>query len=1096
MKKARKIVSIIVTLCFLLTLVPEGAFAAPKDTEVPFDDVQTTDWFYDTVQYVYDEGLMAGTGDRIFSPQQTTTRGMIVTILHRMAGSPEAEAQDFTDVDPDAWYAPAINWSIESGVGAGYGGGLFGPDDAITREQMASFLYRYAKLEGYDVSAVGDLNDFADASAVSNWAEDVMSWAVGAGLFAGRDNNQLAPQGLTTRAEAATILMRYCENIVEEEVDEPDEPEKAEMFTVTFDYNYDNKGAYTTQKVEDGKTAKEPTDPSRDGFNFDGWYTDTSGKNAFKFTTKVTKDITLYAKWKEKPVDYDEAYQEFMDKDIYDFDADRVLQVDESDTEDNFLVVTEDVDLVKSSSATNKVTSANESTGKYVISNISEEVRNLQAGDKLVLVSSEEKSNIALKIDGISVSGNTATITSNGGSLEDFYEYIQIDQTVPITASAIEPVDQGLHVEVADTKPPSTVVVGSSSNARSLIPEQAVILKANLKNGQDSINGEFKLTMNVDANLNWDPELFGKDFIECNVIVSSTFAETLSLQLAGAGKDWEIPIGKVSVPLGSTGLFVNGEIGAVVKKSGEVTASFNSTINRNIGFTYSTADGYHEINETSAPTIDPKIEAEATVGAGLSAGLSLSLAQIVDAGVDGSAGIEGKVKTDLTGVDKQHLCYLCLDGELYTFGKIGFKITVGYSEAQWIPLNLPIVDAEKSLGKCYFSILSQNGACQFGWGECPNKNKNIADIENLVIITGQVKSSNSGTGVSDVSVSSTSGASGETYETATASDGSFELHALGNPNDYTSLQFRKNNYIDYDLTINMNGEKLHDVGTIEMTPTSSGELIIPGDPSNLGDTAEDLENPDDQVIVSEPFAAGDGSEDNPYQISSVANLLYLAEQVNNRDMYTRNKFFVLTKDLDLSQIESWTPIGNYEKFSGKFDGNDHSIDNMTIVTNYSDDALPPKVGLFGYVRYGAISNLTLNNINIIQQTGNIQNVGGVAGMAYGTSITNCKVTGNITISPYPAYYAGYGGITGYLIGEEFHPQAKIVDCINYANINCGQGKYVGGIVGRAETRGDRDYSPVEILNCKNYGSIIGGEYSGEIVGGIQQHNDSVEIIVK
>ena len=99
MRKARKIVSIIVTLCFLLTLVPAGAFAAPKDTETPFDDVQTTDWFYDTVQYVYDEGLMAGTGDRIFSPRQTTTRGMIVTILHRMAGSPEAETQDFTDVD-------------------------------------------------------------------------------------------------------------------------------------------------------------------------------------------------------------------------------------------------------------------------------------------------------------------------------------------------------------------------------------------------------------------------------------------------------------------------------------------------------------------------------------------------------------------------------------------------------------------------------------------------------------------------------------------------------------------------------------------------------------------------------------------------------------------------------------------------------------------------------------------------------------------------------------------------------------------------------------------------------------------------------------
>ena len=266
MKKARKIVSIIVTLCFLLTLVPAGAFAAPKDTEVPFDDVRTTDWFYDTVQYVYDEGWMAGTGDRIFSPQQTTTRGMIVTILHRMAGSPEAEGQDFTDVDPDAWYAPAISWSIESGVGAGYGGGLFGPDDAITREQMASFLYRYAELKEYDVSAVGDLDDFADASAVSDWAEDVMSWAVGAELFAGRDNNQLAPQGLTTRAEAATILMRYCENIVgtsaEDPSDEPSDDPSTEPDTPDVDDPSEDNPSLDPTPDDPDEPSTEPDNPS------------------------------------------------------------------------------------------------------------------------------------------------------------------------------------------------------------------------------------------------------------------------------------------------------------------------------------------------------------------------------------------------------------------------------------------------------------------------------------------------------------------------------------------------------------------------------------------------------------------------------------------------------------------------------------------------------------------------------------------------------------------------------------------------------------------------------------------------------------------
>lgn len=819
MKKARKIISIIVTLCFLLTLVPTGAFAAPQESDMPFDDVQITDWFYDTVQYAYEEGLMAGTGDRIFSPQLTTTRGMIVTILHRMAGNPDAATQNFSDVASDAWYAEAVNWASESGVGSGYGGGLFGPNDPITREQMASFLYRYAELEGYDVSATGTLDDFADASSVSNWAEEVMSWAVGANLLAGRENNQLAPQGLTTRAEAATILMRYCENIV---------GSSAGKFTITFDYNYDNKGTYTTQKIEKGKTAKEPTAPSREGFIFNGWYTEASGENKYNFNTQITKSMTLYAKWEVQ--DFEDAHEEFMDKNIYDFDVDRVLQVDENDTEDNFLVVSEDVTLVKGNSNNNQVTSANESAGKYVISNISDDVRSLQSGDKLVLVSPNAESNVALNIDGISVSGNTATITSNGGDLEDFYDYIQIDQNMPITASAIEPVDEKLQLEVSDTKPPSTQVVGSS-NKRSLIPEQTIILKPNLKNGNDSISGEIKLVMNVDANLNWDPELFGKDYIECDFVVKSTLSENFKLTLAGAGKDWNISVGKVSIPIGSTGLFVNGDLGVVIKKSGEVNATFASSIDRNMGFTYRSNSGYQKIDETIVYDVSSEIYAEATVGVGLSAGLSLSVAQIVDAGVDGSAGIEGKVKTDLTGIDNQHLCYLCLDGNLYAFGKLGFKITVGYSGAQWIPLNLPIVEAEQSLGRCYFSILNQNGACQFGWGECPNKNKNPEEIENLVVIKGQVKSSNSGSGISGVTISSQSGAFGEVYEATTDTNGHFELHAIGNPGDFTALLLKKNGYIDLKLEINTNGEKLYDVGIVEMTPTSGGELIIPEDPS-------------------------------------------------------------------------------------------------------------------------------------------------------------------------------------------------------------------------------------------------------------------------
>lgn len=195
-------------------MIPTNTFAVPRSFDAPFDDVSATDWFYEPVQYAYDNDLMAGTGTRIFSPQMTTTRGMIVTILHRMEDCPSVSAKAFDDVDQSQWYAAAVNWAATKGVVNGYGNGKFGPNDPITREQMASIIMNYSNYKGYDTSARASLTKFTDHHSVSEYAEDVMKWAVGSGLLSGRGNNLLAPQGQTTRAEAATILMRYCEDIV------------------------------------------------------------------------------------------------------------------------------------------------------------------------------------------------------------------------------------------------------------------------------------------------------------------------------------------------------------------------------------------------------------------------------------------------------------------------------------------------------------------------------------------------------------------------------------------------------------------------------------------------------------------------------------------------------------------------------------------------------------------------------------------------------------------------------------------------------------------------------------------------------------------
>lgn len=186
-----------------------------EPVDLPFNDVPEGYWAYGAIQYVYGEGLMAGTSGSTFSPEGTTTRGQIVTILWRLSGSPVVNyLMDFDDVNPAAYYAEAIRWATSEGIAGGYGGGLFGPDDPITREQLAVMLHRYAQHEGCDVSIGEDINilSYADAFTVSEYAVSALQWACGAGIISGTgDGSTLTPQGEATRAQAATVLMRFCE---------------------------------------------------------------------------------------------------------------------------------------------------------------------------------------------------------------------------------------------------------------------------------------------------------------------------------------------------------------------------------------------------------------------------------------------------------------------------------------------------------------------------------------------------------------------------------------------------------------------------------------------------------------------------------------------------------------------------------------------------------------------------------------------------------------------------------------------------------------------------------------------------------------------
>jgi len=191
----------------LAALTPEGAW------QNPFTDVAAGAWYFDAVQFVAENGLMQGTSATRFSPNTSLSRAMIVTILWRYAGEPVAEGETFNDVPAGMWFTDAIAWASANEIVRGFGGGRFGPNENVTREQFAVILQNFAVYRDYDVEEGAFVADFTDVDAVSSWALEAMQWANANGLINGRTPTTLVPGGSATRAESAAILYRFVETI-------------------------------------------------------------------------------------------------------------------------------------------------------------------------------------------------------------------------------------------------------------------------------------------------------------------------------------------------------------------------------------------------------------------------------------------------------------------------------------------------------------------------------------------------------------------------------------------------------------------------------------------------------------------------------------------------------------------------------------------------------------------------------------------------------------------------------------------------------------------------------------------------------------------
>lgn len=193
------------------TVTINVTFAKKPVEPLPFVDVAAEDWYGDAVAAVYAQGLMMGTAEDTFAPELAATRGMAVSILHRLTGSPTVSAEVFEDVTADDWYGQAVAWAASEGIASGTSAETFSPNAAVTREQLAALLCNFVAQQGMDTTARSDLSSFDDVETVSDWAQDAVSWAHAEGLFAGTSATTLSPQGEATRAQLAAMLVRFSD---------------------------------------------------------------------------------------------------------------------------------------------------------------------------------------------------------------------------------------------------------------------------------------------------------------------------------------------------------------------------------------------------------------------------------------------------------------------------------------------------------------------------------------------------------------------------------------------------------------------------------------------------------------------------------------------------------------------------------------------------------------------------------------------------------------------------------------------------------------------------------------------------------------------
>ncbi|MGI6752241.1 MAG: S-layer homology domain-containing protein [Anaerovoracaceae bacterium] len=740
----KRFLSILLIFAMLTTLFPVAALGL--NGEMPFNDV-SQGWYYDSVGYVYEKGIMSGVSDKLFSPNSNLTRGQLCQILYNMEGAPSVKGNRFTDVDDSAWYFKAVNWAATNDIVGGVGDGLFSPEKSITREQMVTILYRYADFKGYDVSDTVSLSDYSDADRISPWAQTGMQWAIGRTIVTGTTDTKITPAGTATRAQVATILMRFH--------------------------------------------------------------------------------------------NYIQALQDFLDKDMKDFQDYKVINFDKS-TETNFAVLREEAVIAEKSGSVNQLIKYDEKEGIYVFSNIDDRISNLKKGDIFYTkYGSGDDEYLLMKIGSIAIDGTTATLTEGRADISDYFEYIDVDMQIHVSDK--DWILSGMDVDGYSDEGVTVALVGEGDvgyNDSEIISKVGP-LEANagsqmvnlLKKAGGSASTEFEFgytnpekTLSLTANakltlevqIRYDKIILDINQIKITVENNCVVKGKISGNLTGKEDTKKVKLGEASVPVGSTGIFVDMEVSFIIDVDASVSGTFTGQFTSKTGTLYVNKKPQN-IRESKAD-LYATMEGSFNISTGIEVSADVNFLKVVNLGFDSEGGIEIDAKSDNIKVstDKsvKHLCLVCVEGHTDFYFKIKFKVTLGASDAlKWELVKWTPVKAKIFLNDFYISVFSKNSSLEFGWGKCPHKQYlatiTIVGENDKKIPNAKIEFTNQGDGyIANYGTTDTSGV----YSTY-CSNGTYDIFVHG-----------IDGYENQKVSMKVDGKAVYD--RIELVQKSDGMYTI------------------------------------------------------------------------------------------------------------------------------------------------------------------------------------------------------------------------------------------------------------------------------